>query len=451
MEVAFFTACMQFKIPFTNIQISTNEAEKKSTIFAKSGFSFNPSRDRTGMRLNPASLFATYRFNADIYGCVREWRENVGINGLQYIDPLDIERPIENKVVQILDSFFSSYTSFRPLKSRIVKDLGIAGNAFLEVLKNINGDRVGLAPIDPRTISIVSDKHGKVYRYIQGLYGNNPVEFLPEDIIHIKLDVDPDNEVFGFSPIEPVIWEAKTDLAAAMSNYYFFENDAQPSVQYILDEGLSEDESKALIDSIKENFGGPDKRHKVGALQGVKDIKTISVSQKDMEFLQGRRYTTEKICAAYGVPKFLLGYTESVNNNNGTELLKKFFQSTIQPLEELITDVLNRELLKILGLEGKVKMLFKPMLFDEQAEVEKRALEEKKHGAITLRQYKIKTGQKITPEDEKTPNFDGYIIENGASAVLLEDVGVDPVVDSNNPEQINKLIETIEKNFMSKP
>jgi hypothetical protein len=57
------------------------------------------------------------------------------------------------------------------------------------------------------------------------------------------------------------------------------------------------------------------------------------------------------------------------------------------------------------------------------------AFEDYKAGANTLRQYKERTNQVITDADESNPAIDKHIIQAGAGAVLLEDVGVNPDVD----------------------
>jgi phage portal protein BeeE len=38
----------------------------------------------------------------------------------------------------------------------------------------------------------------------------------------------------------------------------------------------------------------------------VKDIKTLSLSPRDMEFINQRHLTTDKVSATFGVAKFLL-------------------------------------------------------------------------------------------------------------------------------------------------
>ena len=52
-------------------------------------------------------------------------------------------------------------------------------------------------------------------------------------------------------------------------------------------------------------------------MKGIEKIETFDLSRKDMQFLEGRAFTREKVCEAYGVPAFILGITEKVNNNNG--------------------------------------------------------------------------------------------------------------------------------------
>lgn len=435
-----------FKIPFTNILLSSEEKKVsgKGYISARGNGLF-AERDMSGFKLSYESLFNAYRNQSDIFACIREWRENVGCGGYKWQVPDKPDDTVPPQDVAQLNATFNYLMPWRQLKSRTVRDLGVTGNAYWAIIKAMDDKTIlGFQPLDPRTISIVSDKSGKVLKYIQRV-GQGQVDFEAHEIIHFMVDSDPNNEVFGMSPMEPIIWEARTDLSAMMTNYYFFENMGVPAVNYILDENLSEEAYNEAIQTIKENMKGVKNYNKSSAMKGVKEIKVLSVSQKDMEFLQGRRFTTEKICSAYGVPKFLLGYTDTVNNNNGTELLKKFYKGTIEPLEEMIAEVINRDFIGRTELAGKVMWVFNPQVIDEQASIEERAQKEVNMGLLSPRQYKKKTGQDITPEDEKNPNFDAYIIYQGASATLLEDVGVDPMIDQENTQVAQNLIEELKK------
>lgn len=444
----------QFHIPFTNISLSigTNAVGAPPQVQGKRGFQFgrfsgDAVRDLFGKKLGFDIFYETYRTQSDVTACIREWRDNVGLGGYKWVVPDDNEAEVKVDVVKRLDGILNKGTRWRATVDRVVRDLGVTGNAYLEIVRGRDTAKTvnSLSPLDPRTMSIVSDVHGNILKYIQRVSGGM-VEFQPEDIIHFKLDSDPAHELFGLSPLEPVIWEAKTDLSAMMANYYFFENDAQPAVQYILDnDNFTKEQLEEAAAYIESEFKGVKNRNRAAVMAGVKEIKTISVSQKDMQFLEGRKFTTEKICAAFGTPKFLLGYTESVNNNNGVELKSDFYQSTIQPIEENIAEVITQTLVVQAGYAGLVAYQFKPQTFDEQASIEERALKEYHGGAITLRQYKKKTNQEISEADEQIENFDKYIFQGGSSAVLIEDVGVDAFVDDGNGKTAQNLINELKK------
>ena len=438
------------KIPFTNFEVNfTNRNEgvdHRPMVYARPSSGLQ-TFGMDGYKLDYNALFTIYRNSADVFGCVREWQQNVGSAGTQFVDPHDTEAEVSPVLVKELLLIFNYWMPFPQLKRRIVRDLGVCDNAFVHITKNTAGTKVlGLQPIDPRTMSIVSDAYGTILKYIQRVRPeSDPVNFDPEEILHFHLNNDPNHELFGISPMETIVWEARTDLSAMFSNLAFFRNDAQPAVQYVLDESLSLEEQKAAVAMINDSFKGAANRHKAAVMAGVKEVKVLSVSQKDMEFLEGRKFTTDKVCAAYGVPKFMLGYTETVNNNNGTELTRNFHEGTVKPIEESIEEVINQDFFARLGISEAVNFRFREKDFESQQSREERALNMLREGALSLRQFKMKLGMEITPEDEANPNFDAYIIHQGGAAVILEDVGAGALMPDDETSPVNSLVNQLER------
>lgn len=412
------------KLPF-GFKIIRNEARGVHT---NKGQGLQALLSSQGVRVAPKDLWQIYRMNADVYSCIREWRQGVGDGGHRYFDPRDKETDPNPRVRDYVEMIFDNSGGRDKIKGQALRDIGISGNAFFEIVEGAGAKIHSLNRLDPRTMYVVADAHGHILRYVQRVAGHPDVAFSTDRVWHIKIDGDPDNELLGFSPLETATWEARTDIAAAQSNYYFFENDAVPSHLYILDSDLSEEEQKAAMEGIRDQFSGAENRHKSSAIAGVKEVKTISLSQKDMEFVLGRKFNTDKVCSVYGVPKFILGYTETVNYSSGTKLLSKFYAGTIRPLEQAM-EAAERELYKMIGIDKEIRLEYLPQKFGEELETTKIALDEYRSGALTLRQYKVKTGQAITEEDEKEPNIDVHIIHAGAGARLLEDVSVDPYDD----------------------
>jgi HK97 family phage portal protein len=426
-----------FKIPFTNLsfgnsgEFEENQSTPRPISFGSFFGGLRPGSELQTFKISVASLFAVYRMNSDIRNCVRELAQNTGKSGHMYVNLADTEKEIsdaeKNELSEIFNCSESTHKTFKSLLARTVRDMEVTGNAYWVILRNDGGKALGFQPADPRTMAIIADETGLIHSYIQRVIGKEVKEYKPEDIVHFKGEDDPNHEVFGMGKLEPIIWEARTDNAAMVSNYKFFENNAVPSALYILDEKIPKDKLKLKFDEIKKHFGGAANYKKAGAIVGVKDIKMLNITQKDMEFLAGRKFSTEKICASFGVPMFKLGYTEKVNNNNGTELLKTFFEDTIDPIETMIQENITMQFLIREGYQ--IAFLFSAHQFTNAKEIEDRVNALYKSGLVTLRQAKQRMGDEITPEDEKQENFDSYIIHQGASAVLLEDVGTDPDID----------------------
>jgi len=302
-------------------------------------------------------------------------------------------------------NILNSQKSFKFLCERIVRDVSVVGNAFVEKVKNKNGEIVGLSILDPRTISIVANAQGIVLRYVQRNAGET-VFFDAFDLLHFTKEQSPENEAFGISRLESVFSEVMMDVSAVDVANNWYENDATPASYLIFtDEAYSSEEANAQIeDYFKRNFSGAKNKGKTSFVPLLKDVKTVSADMSKFQYLDGRKFTTEKICGAMGVPKFFLGITDAVNNNNAIELLGVLYANGVLPLEKMIADKITRELFT----DPEIDFEFVENNF-RQAEIEKRALAEFELGILTLRQYKMKTGQPITKEDEKNPNIDTHI------------------------------------------
>lgn len=465
---------MQFKIPYTDIKISTgknkDETDTRSLVYGS--VSRDPERDMRGYKIDTFGLFSAWRNNGDVYSCVKKITNSTCIGGYRFVNPEDpkAEESADPKYQkQVMDIITYYYGSFRKFKEAVFQQFLISGNCYIEKVRNMSGELIGVKVLDSRTISIVVDKTGAVFRYVQVMSNNtsnlvgaiqgnvsvsefevgDPVIFEPEDIIHWQHGIDPNAENFGLSPLEPVLWEVRTDLSAMISNYFFFENDAVPSVQYILNHDLQESDKKAIKEFVQNNFKGARNRHKASVLEGVSDVKVIRVSQKDMEYLAGRQFSTEKICAAYGVPKGVLGYIKDTTFDNMAGSLKEFYEGTVRGYEIDFQDMLIGELIGDPTLKAGskqlaevIKMVINVASFDTQEMVHTRAVQEKEAGIISTNEARRMVGQ---DPRENEPMADELVLGQGGMATLLADVGTDPFDPAQQLDNLQKNVNAVEK------
>lgn len=304
--------------------------------------------------LTLTNFYKLYRWNSDLRRIITEKINNIDKNWYKFIDNQD------NEVLYNADDLVYWNNTFNEFITRIIKELEIFWNVYIEKVRNINWWIASFDILDARTISILWNKYWDVIWYKQTIDWNT-VDFSPDEIIHIKDMVDLDNPFFWISQLESIMAEILGDKEASLSNYAFFKNNWIPSQLIILedekeDDITEEDENDTYIDDVellanqlKRNFSWWKNNNKFLIANHIKDIKQIWTSNKDMEFNEYRKFTTERLCALMWVPKIVLNYTEGVNYSNATEQFKKFYQDTIIPLQRKIENIINI-LLDNLGL-----------------------------------------------------------------------------------------------------
>jgi hypothetical protein len=109
-------------------------------------------------------------------------------------DQTTADPPPQVQALQQLLDFCNPHMDIVQLLRGVVVDLGIYGDAFLEVVWLL-GLPVALFPLDPATMSVDADEHGEVTGYDQVL-DTREVHFEPHQIIHISMDA-PKGSLYG--------------------------------------------------------------------------------------------------------------------------------------------------------------------------------------------------------------------------------------------------------------
>lgn len=379
------------------------------------------------IRISVDALFTVWRNHGDVYACIRDLAQNVGSNGYKWENVGDPDKDANPNDFAEAERVFAASGGLEAIKRRMIRDVHISGNAYFHIQKSQGDTLMKLVPIDARTMRVVCREDGTIVSWIQQV-GMKSETFKPEEIYHFKIEDDPNSPVYGLPPLETIIWEVRTDLAALISNYEFFENSARPDTQYILDESVSEDGQDEIIKQIQENLKGVENSHKALAIKGVKDVKILTVSPRDMEYNLLRRFTTEKVCAALGVPKSIINYTDGVNYSNGENQTRKYWEGTIAPLNGMAERSLSNDLAPRLGVTAS-KIKFNDRRFDTEESVR----EDVKLGLITINEARQKRGMEYYDPADMGEFVDKPIIYNGGSAIPVMDVGQDPQPAADEP------------------
>jgi HK97 family phage portal protein len=271
--------------------------------------------------------------------------------------PRDSRAKIKKSEVKTLQDFFYQQTDFIYELRRIYKDLMIYGDAYLYIVPDRRRRPVRLKRLHPKTIHIKAKKNGQIEGYYQkdpDDVSDTPIRFEPQEILHFRID-DPDNDIYGLSPLESLKMAVSTDLYAQRFNASFFRNSGVTGT-IIGVRNANPDEIQRNRKWLTENYTGPESAHKPIIIEGESiDIKKSVANHTEMGFLEGRKFIILEILAALDVPPAKVGIMESANRSNSKEQDKSFRTESVSPLQYIVETVINDGFVrKILGVRNTI-------------------------------------------------------------------------------------------------
>ncbi len=194
----------------------------------------------------------------------------------------------------------------------------VDGNAYLAKVRDQRGTVVEYWPLLPHLVSPKRMEDVDVSVQLpDGVEPNGFIDFyeyspdgrttffLPEDIIHLKIGLDPTDHRLGFAPLKGVLREVFGDDEASRFSAALLGNMAVPGVilspKDPTDIGPDEDEAEGMKEAYQERFGGTE-RGKPLVMTSAMDVQVVSFSPEQMDFKALRRLPEERVCAVLGVP-----------------------------------------------------------------------------------------------------------------------------------------------------
>ncbi len=214
----------------------------------------------------------------------------------------------------------------------------IAGNAYAEQV-TVDGVVRELYALRPDRMSIVPDASGWPAAFEYSANGRT-VRFSQEGdgvppILHVAA-FHPLDDYYGFPPLEAAQVSLDVHNAANAWNKALLDNAARPSgaLVYKSENGsnLSEEQFERLRDELQANFSGSTNAGRPLLLEGGLTWQTMSLTPKDMDFVQLKNGAAREIALAFGVPPMLIGIPGDNTYANYREANLAFWRQTVLPL-----------------------------------------------------------------------------------------------------------------------
>ncbi|MFE0801093.1 phage portal protein [Streptomyces sp. NPDC058812] len=152
----------------------------------------------------------------------------------------------------------------------------------------------------------------------------------------------------GLSPVLSILPDLDTSRYAAEWSRAFFINSAQPGGIIEVPNALSDDQFDELRERWNEQHKGVGNAHRVAILEHGKWVDR-TISQRDMQFVELRGATADRVREAYGISKSAIGDFEDINRASALAAKAWFAEQQTIPRLERIKAALNHELLPMFG------------------------------------------------------------------------------------------------------
>jgi HK97 family phage portal protein len=214
----------------------------------------------------------------------------------------------------------------------------LAGNAYIEAVA-LDAEVRELHALRPDRMRVVPGADGWPEAYDYAVAGRS-VRFdqlataLPP-ILHLTF-FHPLDDHYGLAPIEAAAVAVDTHNSAAKWNKALLDNAARPSgaLVYAGPEGavLSDQQFERLKRELTDTYQGAANAGRPLLLEGGLDWKAMSLTPKDMDFLEAKHAAAREIALAFGVPPMLLGIPGDNTFANFQEANRVFWRQTVLPL-----------------------------------------------------------------------------------------------------------------------
>lgn len=172
------------------------------------------------------------------------------------------------------------------------------------------------------------------------------------EVCHFKL-FNPYDKERGLAPLEAAQLGIDQDQLASQYNKAFFANSALPGGVIEVEDELTDEAFQRMKQQVMDHHQGVSKAHTLAILEGGAKYKQLVPSQKDMEFLNQKKWNRDEILACFKVPKLELGIWDDVNFAVAKVQAREFWVKTLTPKVRLIEWVMYHSLFSVTGT-GKV-------------------------------------------------------------------------------------------------
>lgn len=188
-------------------------------------------------------------------------------------------------------------------------------------------------------------QQGRIVTWTQKLPNNRKRKIDAKAVSHLRLP-NPYSRWRGQSPLVALRITVDADFAARVHNRWQQERHGRISNVISFKEDLDADKLMFYKKLWKEKYEGKENAGSTAFFDNGAEVKQLSLSMKDMDWLNSQRIGREEICAAFGIPPPNAGILDKATYSNFEQSSRSMWEDTLVPLGNKVSAKDNKDIVK---------------------------------------------------------------------------------------------------------
>lgn len=281
-------------------------------------------QNATGIAVTPLRAMGV----ASVFACLRVLSDTVGTLPYNVLQRKGRSREIAtgHRLYSVLHDMPNEEMTSTDFRTAMQMNLSLRSNCYAEILRDIDGDPVGLYPVESSKVDVYRDSRTKQLRY---RFTESGSVLLPKDVVHIRSNTM--NGVSGIDLLGSVRECVALAIALQDNAAKFFGNGSRPSGVLEHPASLSTDAQERLRNQVESQTGGKNLYRLLVLEEGLK-YNALRSENKDSQFDESRLAQDLNICRVFGVPPHKIGILSGQPRANVEQDNLSFIMDTIRPI-----------------------------------------------------------------------------------------------------------------------
>lgn len=263
----------------------------------------------------------------------------LGLHAFRRVSDTERQRLTDHPVPQLIARPNPLTTRYR-LIDALIHDLGIYDNAYWLKVQSRSGDRrLNLLRIPPTNIAPFGPSWLRPDGY--RITGNRGKMTVPvEAVVHFR-GYNPTSTRVGLSPMETMRRVIAEEQAAGSYREAMWRNGAR--MEHVITRPanvppLSPEAKERFWLRWNAQYTGTPNSARTALLEEGMDIRPMSATARDAQYIEGRRFNLEEAARFFHVPLPMIGILTNANYSNMLEAHKQLYTDTLGPTLTMIQD-----------------------------------------------------------------------------------------------------------------